>query len=169
MGPSGGGKSSLLAVLGGRSTARVSGTIAFNGRTMDKQVKRKLGYVMQVGGRGRGGGQGREREERTGASHLRWVRLVAVGRLHYKHGWGGTRCNKLGCCADGTRGWDLGRGEEAFDRRMVSCGGEADDRSGTWRRAKGQGRLGPGEKAEGLMLAPTQLGTALSSITFAFA
>lgn len=47
MGPSGGGKSSLLAVLGGRSTARVSGTIAFNGRTMDKQVKRKLGYVMQ--------------------------------------------------------------------------------------------------------------------------
>ncbi len=55
MGPSGGGKSSLLAVLGGRSTARVAGTIAFNGRTMDKQVKRKLGYVMQVGRRGRGG------------------------------------------------------------------------------------------------------------------
>ncbi|PNH02532.1 ABC transporter G family member 26, partial [Tetrabaena socialis] len=47
MGPSGGGKTSLLALLGGRSTARLEGTITFNGAKMNKAVKRKLGYVMQ--------------------------------------------------------------------------------------------------------------------------
>lgn len=47
MGPSGSGKSSLLSILGGRSTSRTSGTVHFNGRVMDKPMKRKLGYVTQ--------------------------------------------------------------------------------------------------------------------------
>eukprot|EP00198_Chlamydomonas_reinhardtii_P001397 XP_001690733.1 predicted protein [Chlamydomonas reinhardtii] len=47
MGPSGGGKTSLLTLLGGRSTARLGGTIAFNGAKMTKATKRKMGYVSQ--------------------------------------------------------------------------------------------------------------------------
>lgn len=61
MGPSGSGKSSLLATLGGRSTARTTGSITFNGQPLTKAVKRKLGYVTQddllyaeVGGRASG-------------------------------------------------------------------------------------------------------------------
>lgn len=55
MGPSGGGKTSLLTLLGGRSTARLGGTIAFNGAKMTKATKRKMGYVSQVGDLGPGG------------------------------------------------------------------------------------------------------------------
>ncbi|KAG2488296.1 hypothetical protein HYH03_013146 [Edaphochlamys debaryana] len=47
MGPSGGGKTSLLTLLGGRSTARVDGAITFNGSKLNKPIKRKLGYVSQ--------------------------------------------------------------------------------------------------------------------------
>ncbi|GIL87008.1 hypothetical protein Vretimale_14202 [Volvox reticuliferus] len=47
MGPSGGGKTSLLTLLGGRSTARLEGNVTFNGARMSKPLKRKLGYVMQ--------------------------------------------------------------------------------------------------------------------------
>ncbi|GLC39402.1 hypothetical protein PLESTM_000892900 [Pleodorina starrii] len=47
MGPSGGGKTSLLTLLGGRSTARLEGSVTFNGAKMSKPVKRKLGYVSQ--------------------------------------------------------------------------------------------------------------------------
>ncbi|KAG2431027.1 hypothetical protein HYH02_013459 [Chlamydomonas schloesseri] len=47
MGPSGGGKTSLLTLLGGRSTARLGGTISFNGAKMTKATKRKMGYVSQ--------------------------------------------------------------------------------------------------------------------------
>jgi len=47
MGPSGSGKSSLLTVLGGRSTARTTGTITFNGAPLNKGSKRKLGFVSQ--------------------------------------------------------------------------------------------------------------------------
>ncbi|GLI63140.1 hypothetical protein VaNZ11_006048 [Volvox africanus] len=47
MGPSGGGKTSLLTLLGGRSTARLEGSVTFNGAKMSKTLKRKLGYVMQ--------------------------------------------------------------------------------------------------------------------------
>lgn len=49
MGPSGSGKSTLLSLLGGRSTARVSGRIDFNNAPISKAVKRKLGFVTQVG------------------------------------------------------------------------------------------------------------------------
>ncbi|KXZ52591.1 hypothetical protein GPECTOR_9g636 [Gonium pectorale] len=47
MGPSGGGKTSLLTLLGGRSTARLGGAITFNGQPLNKPIKRKLGYVAQ--------------------------------------------------------------------------------------------------------------------------
>mmetsp|Transcript_8214 Transcript_8214/g.14078 ORF Transcript_8214/g.14078 Transcript_8214/m.14078 type:complete len:703 (-) Transcript_8214:560-2668(-) len=47
MGPSGSGKSSLLSVLGGRSTARTTGDILFNGQPMTKAIKRSLGFVTQ--------------------------------------------------------------------------------------------------------------------------
>ncbi|GFR49799.1 hypothetical protein Agub_g11737, partial [Astrephomene gubernaculifera] len=47
MGPSGGGKTSLLTLLGGRSTARLEGAITFNGARLSKALKRKLGYVSQ--------------------------------------------------------------------------------------------------------------------------
>ena len=49
MGPSGSGKSSLLSILGGRSTARTEGEMLFGGRKLDKPMKRKLGFVTQVG------------------------------------------------------------------------------------------------------------------------
>lgn len=48
MGPSGSGKSSLLSILGQRSTARTTGIITFNGRPLNKLMKRKLGYVQQA-------------------------------------------------------------------------------------------------------------------------
>lgn len=50
MGPSGSGKSSLLSILGQRSTARTTGSILFNGEPLNKLRKRKLGYVQQASG-----------------------------------------------------------------------------------------------------------------------
>ena len=44
---SGTGKSTLLSVLGGRSTCRISGDMLFNGKKMTKPIKRKLGFVTQ--------------------------------------------------------------------------------------------------------------------------
>lgn len=41
---------SLLTLLGGRSTARLQGSITFNGNGLSKASKRKLGYVAQVRG-----------------------------------------------------------------------------------------------------------------------
>ena len=49
MGPSGSGKSTLLSILGGRSTARTEGEMLFGGRNLDKPMKRKMGFVTQVG------------------------------------------------------------------------------------------------------------------------
>lgn len=46
--PSGSGKTSLLAVMGGRSTARSTGSITFNGEAPNKKIKRKMGFVAQV-------------------------------------------------------------------------------------------------------------------------
>eukprot|EP00186_Timspurckia_oligopyrenoides_P002085 CAMPEP_0182443060 /NCGR_PEP_ID=MMETSP1172-20130603/1902_1 /TAXON_ID=708627 /ORGANISM="Timspurckia oligopyrenoides, Strain CCMP3278" /LENGTH=731 /DNA_ID=CAMNT_0024638225 /DNA_START=114 /DNA_END=2309 /DNA_ORIENTATION=- len=48
MGPSGGGKSTLLHALTGRGYyGESSGTILFNGQHRDKMTRRKVGYVMQ--------------------------------------------------------------------------------------------------------------------------
>ena len=49
MGPSGSGKSTLLSILGGRSMARTEGEMLFGGRKLDKPLKRKMGFVTQVG------------------------------------------------------------------------------------------------------------------------
>ena len=49
MGPSGSGKTSLLSILSGRlgMYSKVDGKVLFNGRQLTKQVKRRIGYVMQ--------------------------------------------------------------------------------------------------------------------------
>jgi ABC-type multidrug transport system ATPase subunit len=49
LGPSGGGKTSLLNVLAGRATAgsKVSGSIKFNGEERVKGMKRAIAYVLQ--------------------------------------------------------------------------------------------------------------------------
>ena len=49
MGPSGSGKTSMLSILGGRAqkSMAVQGYTRFNGKPLDKRVKRHLGYVMQ--------------------------------------------------------------------------------------------------------------------------
>ena len=47
MGPSGSGKSTLLMLLAQRSTATSTGQILFNGKTITKGSKRKLGFVTQ--------------------------------------------------------------------------------------------------------------------------
>lgn len=48
-GPSGSGKTTLLSILGGRAqkSMKVKGKVLFNGEPLGKDVKRKLGYVMQ--------------------------------------------------------------------------------------------------------------------------
>lgn len=38
---------SLLMALGGRSTARLDGSIKFNDKKMNKGIKRKIGFVSQ--------------------------------------------------------------------------------------------------------------------------
>ena len=50
MGPSGGGKTSLLSILGGRApkATRPSGEVLFNGSKLGKRVKRQIGFVLQV-------------------------------------------------------------------------------------------------------------------------
>ena len=49
MGPSGSGKTTLLSILGGRAqkSMKVKGRVRFNGEPLEKNVKRKIGYVMQ--------------------------------------------------------------------------------------------------------------------------
>lgn len=48
MGPSGGGKTSLLSALAGRAKfTRREGTVTFNGSKLTKDVKRRIGFVMQ--------------------------------------------------------------------------------------------------------------------------
>ncbi|WPT14308.1 ABC transporter G family member 9 [Picochlorum sp. SENEW3] len=49
MGPSGSGKTTLLSILGGRAqkSMKVRGRVMFNGESLDKSVKRKIGFVMQ--------------------------------------------------------------------------------------------------------------------------
>ena len=41
------GKTTLLQVLGARSSARIEGDILFNGQRLNKAVKRRLGFVTQ--------------------------------------------------------------------------------------------------------------------------
>lgn len=50
-GPSGSGKTSLLSILGARAqkAMRVEGSCTFNGQPLTKRLKRRMGYVMQVG------------------------------------------------------------------------------------------------------------------------
>jgi ABC-type sugar transport system ATPase subunit len=49
MGPSGSGKTSLLSVIGGRTPKlmKSAGKVLFGGRSLSRQVKRNIGYVMQ--------------------------------------------------------------------------------------------------------------------------
>lgn len=52
-GPSGSGKTSLLSILGARAqkAMRVEGVCTFNGQPLTKRLKRRMGYVLQVGTR----------------------------------------------------------------------------------------------------------------------
>jgi ABC-type multidrug transport system ATPase subunit len=58
-GPSGSGKTSLLSVMGARAQKmmRTDGAVTFNGAPLTKRLKRRIGYVLQVGGCGLAGGQ----------------------------------------------------------------------------------------------------------------
>jgi hypothetical protein len=49
LGPSGGGKTSLLNLLAGREAphSRVGGSIAYNGRKREKGMKRRIAFVLQ--------------------------------------------------------------------------------------------------------------------------
>jgi len=49
MGPSGSGKTSLLSILGGRTQreVEVKGEVLFNGRSPTRNLKRKMGFVLQ--------------------------------------------------------------------------------------------------------------------------
>ncbi|KAG6472157.1 hypothetical protein ZIOFF_069614 [Zingiber officinale] len=48
LGPSGSGKTTLLTVLGGRIIhSRISGSVAYNGRSFSNAVKRNIGFVTQ--------------------------------------------------------------------------------------------------------------------------
>ncbi|KAI7845331.1 hypothetical protein COHA_001172 [Chlorella ohadii] len=49
MGPSGGGKTTLLSILGGRTPkqTRAEGQVSFNGARITKRVKRQIGFVLQ--------------------------------------------------------------------------------------------------------------------------
>ncbi|KAL4855816.1 ABC transporter G family member 22 [Chlorella vulgaris] len=49
MGPSGGGKTTLLSLLGGRAPKRTQqdGRVTFNGSRLNKRVKRQIGFVLQ--------------------------------------------------------------------------------------------------------------------------
>ncbi|KAL4427647.1 hypothetical protein ABPG75_001736 [Micractinium tetrahymenae] len=49
MGPSGGGKTTLLSILGGRAPkqTRQEGQVLFNGHKLTKRIKRQIGFVLQ--------------------------------------------------------------------------------------------------------------------------
>eukprot|EP00897_Mesotaenium_endlicherianum_P001659 jgi/Mesen1/1520/ME000132S00455 len=47
MGPSGGGKTTLLNVLGGRARAHVDGAVTYSGLPYNKGLKRRVGFVTQ--------------------------------------------------------------------------------------------------------------------------
>ncbi|KAK6934296.1 ABC-2 type transporter [Dillenia turbinata] len=47
LGPSGSGKTSLLTALGGRLSGRLTGTITYNGKPYNNQMKRNTGFVTQ--------------------------------------------------------------------------------------------------------------------------
>lgn len=49
MGPSGSGKTTLLSIAAGRAqrSMKTTGLVTFNGCTLDKPMKRRIGYVMQ--------------------------------------------------------------------------------------------------------------------------
>ena len=49
--PAGSGKTSLLSVLGGRTpkAVRMQGKVLYNDQPLTKAVKRKIGFVLQVG------------------------------------------------------------------------------------------------------------------------
>ena len=91
MGPSGGGKTTLLSMLGGRTpkAARTDGHVTFNGEALSKRVKRMIGFVMQddllyealtvqVRG-GCFGGRGRGRAVGTCGSAVCWQVCRAAG------------------------------------------------------------------------------------------
>jgi ABC-type multidrug transport system ATPase subunit len=46
----GGGKTTLLSILGGRATknTKTDGTVLFNGAPLNKRAKRQTGFVMQA-------------------------------------------------------------------------------------------------------------------------
>jgi ABC-type multidrug transport system ATPase subunit len=48
LGLSGSGKTTLLSLLGGRSLNRTTGNIYFNGGSLTKSIKRRMGFVAQV-------------------------------------------------------------------------------------------------------------------------
>ncbi|KAI3818338.1 hypothetical protein L1987_12143 [Smallanthus sonchifolius] len=47
LGPSGGGKTTLLTALGGRLAGKISGSITYSGEIFSSSVKRKIGFVTQ--------------------------------------------------------------------------------------------------------------------------
>ena len=48
MGPSGGGKTSLLSAVAGRAKfSKMEGAVTFNGSALTKDVKRRIGFVLQ--------------------------------------------------------------------------------------------------------------------------
>lgn len=108
MGPSGSGKSSLLSLLGGRSAARTSGSITFGGHTLSKRIKRKLGYVMQVGPSCRPGQRG------TAGEAKGWQ--AGAGRGGLRRWWWWSLWPLFAAC-----GW-LGRGTGvAVSSKMTRC------------------------------------------------
>lgn len=48
LGPSGGGKTTLLSILGGRIKGKYTGSVLLNGKPKTKASNRYLGYVPQA-------------------------------------------------------------------------------------------------------------------------